>query len=88
VGGSRLKTTLLYVENGVGLNPAIGAAAGYVFNLNSLHDPNTSGVGHQPTGFDQLIAIYEQFVVYGVKYRIQVANSENFLGSYSWNYHY
>jgi len=42
VGGSRLKTTLLYVENGVGLNPAIGAAAGYVFNLNSLHDPNTS----------------------------------------------
>jgi len=79
VGGSRLKTTLLYVENGVGLNPAIGAAAGYVFNLNSLHDPNTSGVGHQPTGFDQLIAIYEQFVVYGVKYRIQVANSETSL---------
>jgi len=72
---------LLYytLKTGVGLNPAIGAAAGYVFNLNSLHDPNTSGVGHQPTGFDQLIAIYEQFVVYGVKYRIQVANSETSL---------
>jgi len=66
---------LLYYtfENGVGLNPAIGAAAGYVFNLNSLHDPNTSGVGHQPTGFDQLIAIYEQllFTVSNTVFKLQ-----------------
>jgi len=57
----------------VGLNPAIGAAAGYVFNLNSLHDPNTSGVGHQPTGFDQLIAIYEQllFTVSNTVFKLQ-----------------
>jgi len=76
VGGSRLTTTMLYCENNTTLNPPVGLAAAYVFSLNSLFDPNVTGVGHQPTGFDQLMAIYEQYTVYGVKYRIQVDNND------------
>ena len=61
--GSMLKAKLIYCETGVVLNPGLGATAVYVFNLGNLFDPNVTGVGHQPTGFDQLMAIYEQYQV-------------------------
>lgn len=35
----------------------------YVFNLNSVYDPNRTGVGHQPQGFDQLAALYNRYRV-------------------------
>jgi len=35
----------------------------YIFSANSLYDPNTSGTGHQPLGFDQLAAIYNHYTV-------------------------
>lgn len=76
---TRLKTTFVYTENGLGLNPGIAAVSSYVFDLNSLFDPNVSGVGHQPAGFDQMMSIYEEYCVYGVKYRIWGANSETSL---------
>jgi hypothetical protein len=34
-----------------------------VFNLNSLFDPDRSGVGHQPLGFDQWSAFYNRYRV-------------------------
>lgn len=77
VGPTRFETTLIYAENGITLNPGLaGIAASYVFSFNSLFDPNLTGAGHQPAGFDQLMAIYEQYLVYGVAYKIQGANSE------------
>lgn len=38
-----------------------------VFRLNSPYDPDYSGVGGQPMGFDQLAALYNKFTVYGCK---------------------
>lgn len=32
-------------------------------NLNSIYDPNRSGVGHQPMGFDQLATLYNRYRV-------------------------
>lgn len=40
----------------------------YAFNLNSVFDPNQTGVGHQPYGFDQLTPIYNRYRVIGCKY--------------------
>lgn len=37
-----------------------------VWNLNSLFDPDTTGTGHQPRGFDQLMTLYDHYVVIGV----------------------
>jgi hypothetical protein len=34
--------------------------------LNSLHDPDYTGVGHQPYGYDQVTAIYQKYKVYSV----------------------
>ncbi len=39
-------------------------------NLNSLYDPDRSGTGHQPRGFDQLAALYSRYRVYSVKYHV------------------
>lgn len=48
-------------------------------NLNSLFDPNRSGLGHQPYGFDQLCgpsgaALYNRYRVYRCDYVLTVAN--------------
>lgn len=45
---------LRYVQR-VTLNPGIGSKALYQFRANSMFDPDLSGVGHQPLGFDQLV---------------------------------
>lgn len=59
--------TLKYSEAYITVNPAIGAASAYVLAANDLYDPNVTGTGHQPTGFDQYMAMYNKFVVYASK---------------------
>lgn len=60
---SRYIVKLAYAES-----PSITNAAGlnnsYVFRLNGLFDPNQTGVGHQPYGFDQLSLLYNRYRVY------------------------
>lgn len=58
-----LKTKLVYFER-ASLDPGLGGiAADYVWRLNSLYDPNLTGTGHQPAGFDQLMALYKYYAV-------------------------
>lgn len=46
------------------LNPgAAGVAATQVFSCNGCYDPDITGVGHQPLGFDQLLGLYKYYVV-------------------------
>lgn len=35
--------------------------------LNSLFDPDLTGSGHQPYGYDQIAAVYNRYKVYGAK---------------------
>lgn len=44
-----------------------GAPGFYVLSGNSLFDPDVSGTGHQPMGFDQWTAFYAQYLVMGCK---------------------
>lgn len=39
----------------------------YVFNMNSLFDPNQTGTGHQPYGFDQLTPWFNTYCVEDVE---------------------
>lgn len=41
-----------------------------IFRLNSLYDPDYSGVGHQPYGFDQVAALYRQYKVNACKIQL------------------
>lgn len=43
--------------------PNTGLAAGYVFAANGLYDPDITGTGSQPMGFDQMMIFYEHYTV-------------------------
>lgn len=42
----------------------------HVFRGNSLFDPDLTGTGHQPLGFDQWSAFYQSYMVYGLGYKV------------------
>lgn len=48
-----------------------------VFNLNSLYDPDFSGLGHQPYGFDQMAALYRFYKVNGVLIQMSIFEPSN-----------
>lgn len=67
-----LKTKLIYQET-VSLNPGAGGiAAVNVFSANGLYDVNFSGIGHQPRAFDELIKLYDHFVVHSAQMQVQM----------------
>lgn len=61
----------------IALNPgAAGAAASYVYCLNGLYDPNVTGVGHQPAGFDEYMTLFEEYVVLGATITVRFINAD------------
>lgn len=42
-------------------------SSSYVMSANGLFDPNITGVGHQPAGFDQMMQYYEHYTVLRAK---------------------
>lgn len=45
-----------------------------IMRLNSLFDPDLTGTGHQPYGFDQLAALYFRYKVHKVKLSLEFAD--------------
>lgn len=43
-----------------------------VFRANSLYDPDQSGIGGQPLGFDQLMSLYTYYRVYASSIKVQI----------------
>lgn len=71
--GKKKVVKLRYSEQ-VSINPAAGFAGDYVFSANSLFDPNVTGTGHQPYGFDQMSAFFNHYCVIGSKCTITAIN--------------
>jgi hypothetical protein len=46
-----------------------------IYNLNSLFDPDRTGTGHQPYGYDQLAAMYNRYRVLRTKWKVVFATS-------------
>lgn len=75
--GRSIKRTVRYLENEFFLNGGTGGLADeYLFSCNGLYDPNISGVGHQPIGFDQLMLMYDHFVVIASKITVHFRNTD------------
>lgn len=54
----------------VTLNPSAAGTAAHIFSLNGLYDPDITGTGHQPRGFDELMPLYDHYVVIGTRVTI------------------
>lgn len=63
---NRFATKLRYADNFT-LQPVSGLVAAHLWNANSCYDPDVTGTGHQPRGFDQFMAMYDHFTVIGSK---------------------
>lgn len=73
--GTSQVVNLRYVDKAQ-INPSTaGAAAYYQFRINSIFDPNYTGTGHQPLMHDQFAAIFEEYLVLEVKYRVSFVNT-------------
>lgn len=62
------------------INSPVGTAGGYVFSANGLYDPDISGTGHQPYGFDQMMAMYNHYEVLSSCIRVTAFNTLETVG--------
>lgn len=67
---------LRYVEQ-ITLQSTLGLLASYVFSANDLFDPNHTGIGHQPMGFDQWAVLFNHYTVLGSRCQARVAFQAN-----------
>lgn len=61
----------------VGFTISAGSTSIQAYNLNSLFDPDRTGVGHQPYGFDQLAALFAHYRVFKCAWHIEFAGSDD-----------
>lgn len=56
-----------------------GSLDDYMWALNGLYDPDITGTGHQPYGFDEYMGIYQQYRVISARWRITYPGSSDTL---------
>jgi len=59
------------------INSPIAGVNALVYSLNGLFDPDISGVGDQPTGFDEYMALYSKYTVLATKVKIKALNADS-----------
>lgn len=57
------------------LTDSIPASAFTYFGANTMYDPNREGVGHQAMFFDEMSAIYSDYVVLGSRIKVKFINT-------------
>lgn len=71
----RLIVKLPYSENIVLSTGTNGQGMTYTWNLNSIYDPNRTGTGHQPLGYDQWATFYAKYKVFKVAYELTATST-------------
>lgn len=72
--GQTVRAKLTY-SDAFTIDAGIGTAGTYVYSVNGMYDPDITSTGHQPTGFDQMMAIYSEYVVVGSRVRVMARNT-------------
>jgi len=63
-----------YASVNNGIDPGLAAPGAYIFRANSLFDPDFTGTGAQPLGFDQMAAMYNRYTVTNAQIRVVFSN--------------
>jgi len=80
--GLRTRRKLPYYEAISVTGPANSSQCGnYIFSANGLFDPNVTGAGHQPMGFDQMMIFYNHYTVIGARATF-VVQAQNTIATY------
>lgn len=61
----------------IDIDPAAGGQANHVFRANGIFDPDATGTGHQPRGFDQWMSAYKNFSVVGSKITVKLSTNSS-----------
>lgn len=72
---NRLMVRFRYDSFGTLSESTAGAGAMATFRLNSLYDPDLTGTGKQPLGFDQYTAIFNRYRVLSCSWKITFLNA-------------
>lgn len=73
---SSIRRRLTYYDTG-NLTVTSGTLNYTVFSANGLYDPNISGIGHQPTGFDQMMVFFDHYVVVSCRATVNWFNTSS-----------
>jgi len=68
---------MLYYDDGFELTDSAGLLKTWYFRANDAYDPDASGTGHQPAGFDQAMLLFEQFCVYSARLSVSFISNSN-----------
>lgn len=78
----KMLTKLAYHSNyTTGAGAGAGTCTVRVFNAASLYDPDYSGTGHQPLGFDQIMPMYDHYVVLGAQIMVKACPGDSTYGN-------
>lgn len=69
-----VRKRLTYYDSG-SITTTAGILNSVVFSVNGLYDPNITGTGHQPAGFDQMMVFFDHYVVVYAKAIVTWANA-------------
>ena len=69
--GNRKYVNLRYQETFSVALPALNAVDDRIFSASDLDDPDVTGVGHQPRGYDEIQALFNHWVVLSSKCTVQ-----------------
>jgi len=68
-------TRRLRYSTSASITGTAGVVGTYIFSANGLYDPDVTGTGHQPMGFDQLMLSYNHYFVTAAKIYVGFRNS-------------
>lgn len=74
-GGPSQRTVKMRYSQSVVVSSTSGVMGTTIFRANSIHDPDYTGVGHQPMGHDTWQTLYNHYVVLGSKISVRLLPS-------------
>lgn len=74
---AKIVMTHKYVETISISTPSVASYNGYQYRANGMFDPRVGTGGHQPLGYDQMVALYNHWTVIGSRIRFKIVRDKS-----------